>query len=262
VASKRRVFLLAVLETPPTPEALKAAATLAERVEWTVMRQERSLQRIRTWVRHLTAGHPLATWSYCPPVLADKLAALVRQERVDIVQIEHSFLAPYVLAVAGTRCRTVLDLHNHGESQYRTMLQMQCEPAQRWVWMAKAALMQGWEARFAARFDRCLAVSPVEARTLAQAAGRPVDLLANGVDTTALQPLPPTQGHRLLFVGNLQYPPNRDAVDWLARDILPLVRRDIEDAELIVVGDHKGRPDCPSAGLTLLGQVDDLLPCY
>lgn len=262
VTQKHRVYLFAVLEEPPTSEAVHAAKAMCASVDWALMRQEKGWHKVRVWAHHVLSGHPLATWSYCPPELAARLSALVRQERIDVVQIEHSFLSPYLGALAPAPCRTILDLHNYGAIQYQSMLAMPCEPWQRLSWLAKAALMRGWEARLARRFDRCLAVSHLDARALASAAGRPVDVLPNGVDTEALQPLAPSSGHRLLFVGNLRYRPNGDAVDWLVHDILPRVREEIEDAELMIVGARQDRCDRPEQGVRFLGMVDDLVPCY
>jgi polysaccharide biosynthesis protein PslH len=262
VTQRHHVHLFAVLEKAPGSEAMHAANTMCASVDWVLMRQEKGWQKVRAWAQHALAGHPLATWSYCPGELAQRLSVLVRRERIDVVQIEHSFLAPFVGALAHSPCRTILDLHNYGATQYQSMLRMPCEPWQRLSWLAKAALMSGWEGRIARRFDRCLAVSPLEAQALASAAGRPVDVLPNGVDTETLPPLAPSPGNKLLFVGNLRYRPNDDAVDWMVRDILPRVREEIEDAELMVVGARQGRCDRSEQGVRFLGMVDDLVTCY
>lgn len=42
--------------------------------------------------------------------------------------------------------------------------------------------------------------------------------------------------HRVLFVGNLSYPPNHDGVDWFVKMVWPTVLRHIPSAELTLVG--------------------------
>jgi glycosyltransferase involved in cell wall biosynthesis len=256
------VFLLAVLEQPPTAGALAAASSICQGVDWVVMRQDHGWQRWQAWAHHIARGHPLATWDYCPTAMREKLHTLVQREAVQVVQIEHSFLAPYAQGLRRAGCRVVLDFHNFGQAQYRTMLHMQCGRVERLSWIAKALLMRGWEARLVAQVDCCLAASPVDARAIAHAAGRPVELLTNGVDTSALNVLAPATGHRLLFVGHLRYPPNRDAVAWLVRDILPLVRREIADVHLTVVGDGGGHPAVAVPGVEFVGQTDEVIPHY
>jgi glycosyltransferase involved in cell wall biosynthesis len=73
---------------------------------------------------------------------------------------------------------------------------------------------------------------------------------------------PPAAGGDLLFVGLLTYPPNTDAVRFLAREVLPRVRERVPDARARVVGRHDGvLADLESVpGLQLLGPVDDLDP--
>jgi glycosyltransferase involved in cell wall biosynthesis len=134
-------------------------------------------------------------------------------------------------------------------------------------WLLKAALMRGWEARHAARFDRCLVVSEVEAQRLhAVAAGAAVSVVPNGVDTAALRPLPEAAvGKRLIFVGHLRYPPNVDAVRFLSRHILPALRAHIPEARLTVVGEGAPRVLREFSGrddMDLVGRASSPLPYY
>jgi len=67
-------------------------------------------------------------------------------------------------------------------------------------------------------------------------------VVPNGVDGAAFayreDGRPPA---RLVFAGNLGYFPNVDAAAWLARDILPRVRRAVPEAELRLVGARPAR---------------------
>lgn len=44
------------------------------------------------------------------------------------------------------------------------------------------------------------------------------------------------EGAQIMFVGSFRHPPNISAAQWLARDILPLVRREIPQAHLVIAG--------------------------
>jgi glycosyltransferase involved in cell wall biosynthesis len=70
------------------------------------------------------------------------------------------------------------------------------------------------------------------------------------------------QREQLLFVGNFSHRPNADAVHFLAREILPLVRKSLPEIELLVVGDN-APPEFAgyaSIGVRVLGFVPDLDP--
>jgi polysaccharide biosynthesis protein PslH len=268
VAARYRVLLFAVLESADEARHVPKLASGCEKVEWVVMRAGSAIERARDLLGHLLRGRPLATWSYCSRSLETKLGNLVGTGAVDILQIEHSFLAPFRDAVPdGSPCRTVLSFHNLGENQYRSMLHMRSGALAKLGWLIKAALMRGWEARYAERFDRCLVVSEIEAQRLcALATGAAVSLVPNGVDTVALRPLPEAgASKRLLFVGHLRYPPNVDAVRFFANRILPALRARIPEARLTVVGD--GEPGvlgefASRAGIDLVGRVPSPLPYY
>lgn len=119
-----------------------------------------------------------------------------------------------------------------------------------------------------ARYSWWSAVSGDDAASWAALGVGPVDVSPNGADTARLAPIPATGGEprRILFCGTLSYPPNADAVRWLATDILPRIRRVEPGARLTVVG--RGAPEDveriagADPAIELLGWVDDLAPIF
>lgn len=68
---------------------------------------------------------------------------------------------------------------------------------------------------------------------------------------------------RILFVGPMTYEPNRLAVDWLVKSVLPRVRAALP-VELVVVGEHGGvrTRGASQPGVTFTGHVADVGPHY
>lgn len=67
----------------------------------------------------------------------------------------------------------------------------------------------------------------------------------------------------LLFVGNLDYQPNRDGILWFIHAVLPTIQMEMSGVELEIVG--RGAPLCPDGlplGVTQRGWVDDISSCY
>ena len=66
----------------------------------------------------------------------------------------------------------------------------------------------------------------------------------------------------LLFVGGYGHPPNADAMNWMASEILPALRRVAPEAQIHVAGDvpEGNRRLLSGAGLHMLGRVPDLEP--
>ncbi|MBC8007710.1 MAG: glycosyltransferase family 4 protein [Prolixibacteraceae bacterium] len=70
---------------------------------------------------------------------------------------------------------------------------------------------------------------------------------------------------RLLMLGNFAYPPNRHGLEYFVETILPMVRREVPNVELLVAGtsQHKlGFAARPPAGVHLLGFVPSLDDAY
>lgn len=110
-----------------------------------------------------------------------------------------------------------------------------------------------WRKRFA-RYQAITAVSEEEARAVrAIARTVPVEIVPNGVDVGAFGVRDPAcvKPLQLVYNGSPTYKPNRDAVLWFAREILPRVRRILPDVRLCVTG----RFDANDTELTGLSAV-------
>ncbi len=67
---------------------------------------------------------------------------------------------------------------------------------------------------------------------------------------------------RLIFVGNLSYPPNADAVRQMVVNILPALRGEGIDAELDIIGPGDPGVSSDDPDVRLRGAVSDLSPYY
>ena len=213
--------------------------------------------------RHWRAGRPLAAFPFYFEPFARRITELAQRHKVDLVQIEHSFLAPYRESIPAG-CPAILSLHNIGERQYSSMVKLSGAGLRG---VLKAVSMRGWEADWARRYDHCITVSADEAEWLRQRAPRlAITVIENGVDCDRLRPLPPpAAGNDLLFVGVLGYPPNADAVLQFVRHTLPLLRCSTPDARLLMVGRNPRRDVRALAaadGVELHEDVPDVTPFY
>lgn len=93
--------------------------------------------------------------------------------------------------------------------------------------------------------------------------GASLRLVPNAVDVGAIEPLEPDAAAlRALFVGSMDYEPNRRAVRFLLDDVMPRAWESLPDARLRVVG--RGAADLvdPSERVEVLGFVEDIRNAY
>ncbi|GAB4532287.1 MAG: TIGR03087 family PEP-CTERM/XrtA system glycosyltransferase [Anaerolineales bacterium] len=108
----------------------------------------------------------------------------------------------------------------------------------KWLYAIERPRIARYEVRMAHTFEEAWLISPADRDLLAQRATQAnLHVVTNGVDTETLHPTGETpQPNSLLFVGHLRVFHNMDAAEVLARQVLPLVRREIPGASLTLVG--------------------------
>jgi glycosyltransferase involved in cell wall biosynthesis len=127
---------------------------------------------------------------------------------------------------------------------------------------ASRAALERFERRVLAAMDETWMVSRADlegARALWPAAR--LRLVPNVVDVAAIEPVTPAVGsQRIVFVGDLTYEPNRDAVAFLCDEVMPRVWSARPRARLTVAG-RGGRPRGDDR-VEVLGFVADLRAVY
>ena len=122
--------------------------------------------------------------------------------------------------------------------------------------------------RFEARLLRTATESwMVSERDMALAArlcpGASLRLVPNAVDVGATEPVEPDAAAlRALFVGSLDYEPNRSAIRFLLNDVMPRVWESLPEARLRVVGRGAGDLVEPSERVEVLGFVEHIREAY
>ena len=123
-----------------------------------------------------------------------------------------------------------------------------------------------FERAVASQCTLCLTCSGLEAFAVRRWLGTEnVLAIPNGVDTSFFAPTEdrPTSGY-LLFTGRMDYEPNIESVQYFGTEMLPLIRREIPEAKLHIVG---ANPTAEvnrliSESVTVHGYVPDMRPYF
>jgi len=159
----------------------------------------------------------------------------------------------------------VLDLHNI-ESELVLRRARNSAPLRRAVMWLDGTKLRREELALCRRFDLVLTPSDRERDVLEAEGGMPlVATVPNTIDTDHLEMFPPpstTDRPHVLFVGPTHVDANRNGVVWFVREVLPLLRRQVPDVVLDIVGGKAPADVRALAGpqVRVHGYVPDLDP--
>ena len=124
--------------------------------------------------------------------------------------------------------------------------------------------IKGREFHLFEQSDIVTTVNPEEAEMIREAVpGKEVMVIHHPIDRITHMTTPFNERRDLLFVGS-SHAPNTDAVIFFAGEILPLLKKEIPDIKLYVVGGNPDRKlkEIESPNIILTGFVKDLLPYF
>ncbi len=142
----------------------------------------------------------------------------------------------------------------------------------RWAYTLESQRLRRLETRIATNASCVAFISTEEATLFQRLASLPANIrvIPNGVDTVFFQPgenPKSTTAPQILFTGTLDYRPNSEAVLFFAREVLPLVRREVPAAHFTAVGHRPSRRlrrqvRALGAAITVAGSVPDIRPYF
>lgn len=215
---------------------------------------------------HLAGGLPLSVRAVFDRRSSRAVASAAHE--YDAVVLEQAYQGPWVGALPEDVAVAVM-AHNIEHHLLAQVAKREHSRLLRLVYRLDARKFRRVERRLFNRANLICVVSEEDLRLLSELGGDPgarVTVRPNGVDLDGFAFVPPRPGpgRRLVLTGSLGYTPNCDAAIWIRDEILPLIRQEVPDAEIAVVGSQCPRAlmdlDDPGTGFNVIGYVDEVLP--
>ena len=204
----------------------------------------------RPWVRH---------WHRAK--VQGAIDKLCKDSSPDIVHLTTPLLRLYRYP---STARIVADAHNVEYDNLRRVAQQARSPLRKLLFFAFAWRLRTEEMRTTQSVDLLLTVSERDRglfRALAPHTRSAV--VANGVDLQEFSPTPRQRHARsLVFVGMMNYHPNDAGIQYFLRHTFPLIRKEIPDVRLTIVGGNPSQTvrASASAQVRVTGLVPDVRP--
>jgi sugar transferase (PEP-CTERM/EpsH1 system associated) len=250
---------------------------IAEEVELAALARSYCLVRrskplVLAGLQALAKGQPVSVTAFHDPRIAEYVHSLVAGGNIGTIYVFSGQVGHYV--PDSFDGRLVIDFVDVDSAKFDAYAADKGD-LRGWIDAREARLLRAEEARLAARADVSLLVSREEVDLFRERLPAPeriradVRPLLNGIDSHFFEParVNPEAGMktcgspRLVFTGQMDYPPNEAAALRVIRRILPIVRAELPGASFHVVGrnptaellGHDGRN-----GVRIWGRVDDI----
>ncbi len=217
-----------------------------------------ALALLRSWLSPL----PVTLWKWRIPALQSETARLLTPEHTDLCVVDFLYAAPNL--PRNVPVPTVLFEHNAEYLIWKRLYEAEKRRFHRALLRIEWKKLRRAEAAACTRAAVALAVSENDRAALVEAAPQArVRAIPTGVDTAYFHPNGTRQAAaKLVFTGSMDWYPNEEAVLYFIDAVLPLIRREIPEASLTVVGRNPGaRLRAAANGVVqVTGTVDDVRP--
>ena len=197
------------------------------------------------------------------PALARLTSDAVAEVRPDVVHLEGGGLAA-LLHSAAQGLPAILSVHDSKPLRYQEFASFTAGRRKRLRLRLLSVLARRQERRWFGYADRVVVTSPFDCNALsASVSADRIAVIPYGVDMEYYAYRPAPEAGRIVFTGNMSWPPNEDAAEHFARDIMPAIRSGIPDASFWIVGAEPSarvRNLASIPGIHVTGTVADIRP--
>ncbi|HXM69182.1 MAG TPA: glycosyltransferase [Candidatus Acidoferrum sp.] len=223
-----------------------------------------SAAELRDYMGNLFSSEPYNFAKYCRPEVREKLISVLQQNNYDIILCD--FLTPAALIPWEWPCPKVIFTHN----VEATIWQRHYKTARNPLWKALSwyewQRMKRVEEGYLRRADHVLAVSENDRNAFSSFLDPSrLTVIQTGVDVDYFKPAQDTEEpNSLVFTGSMDWLPNEDGIIYFIKEILPLIRQQVPDVSLRIVG-RKPSADLQSLAsrqenVEVTGWVEDVRP--
>jgi glycosyltransferase involved in cell wall biosynthesis len=253
LSARHEVTLVSFVRGDDTPAAVEHLRGICAAVHTAPIRRA-AWRSLRAGIKGLATGLPIVIARDEMGEMIAALRRLVRETPFDVVHADQLSMAGYGRMAAragagrsGARLpRTVLDEHNAVYVLAQRIAQGESGPLRRAIATREAQAFARYEAAMCRAYDalltvtaedrdRLLALCPPEERPAQAGKFTVVPICVDPAATPAVRHVP-AAAPTILHLGTMFWPPNVAGVLWFAREVLPLIHRELPAARFVVVG--------------------------
>lgn len=211
-------------------------------------------------VRAFFKGLPLQCGYFYNRKAAKRIGMLITKHKPDMLFGQLLRVAEYIRHKSIPKALDYQDIFSYGMKRRADI----ASPVTRPIYDMEYRRLKRYEAAIFNDFDVRSIISEPDRALFPHERRNEILIVPNGVDHDYFKPQEKEKKYDLVFTGNMSYPPNVNAVEYLAHEIMPIVWKTLPETKLYIAG---ATPDpkvkkAASARIIVSGWLDDIRDAY
>ena len=211
-------------------------------------------------IRAFLKGLPMQCGYFYNRKAAKKIDALIAKHKPDMLFGQLLRVAEYIRFKNFPKAIDYQDIFSYGMKRRADIASFVTRP----IYNMEYHRLCRYEAAIFEDFDVKTIISEPDRALFPHKRHNEILIIPNGVDHDYFKPQECEKHYDLVFTGNMSYPPNVNAVEYLANEILPIVWKTLPDVKLYIAG---ATPDpkvkkAASERIIVSGWLDDIRDAY
>jgi sugar transferase (PEP-CTERM/EpsH1 system associated) len=226
--------------------------------------EPKSFRELCEYGLRLRTREPYNISKYCRPRVREELSRLLRNESFDAIVCDFVIAAGVIPWEVSTP--KILFTHNVESVIWQRHYRIAKNPLWKALSWREWRTMQAAEKRYLQEADHVMTVSEADRRYFAEFLdAAKLSVIPTGADTDFFSPTKePETPNSLVFTGSMDWLPNEDGVIYFIKEILPLIRREVREVSLTIVGRNPSprlkELAAGTASVHLTAWVEDIRP--
>jgi sugar transferase (PEP-CTERM/EpsH1 system associated) len=259
LAKRNEIVLCALNDDPKVSEqdAFHALQPYCQSINFIRIKK---LQILLGLIRAFFKGLPLQCGYFYNRKAARKIDALIAKHKPNMLYGQLLRVAEYIRYKKFPKAIDYQDIFSYGMKRRADIASCVTRP----IYNMEYHRLKRYEAALFDNFDVKSIISEPDRDLFPHERRDKILIIPNGVDHDYFKPQEREKQYDLVFTGNMSYPPNINAVEYLANEILPIVWKTMPEVKLYIAG---ATPDpkvkkAASERIIVSGWLDDIREAY
>lgn len=189
-------------------------------------------------IRSLFTSLPFTASTYYSSEIKEALIKELKQNSYDLVHFESFYPALFLPLVKKLGVKTIMGNENIEYRIYQRYVNSKKFFLLRWILNLEILKMRLFEERLWRMADLNLSLSLADSQPVKKITHRSPLIVPNGVDLSVFKKKPKI-GKQLIFIGNLAYQANNDAIRFFLEEVYPLIKKKVVSVGFTLISASK-----------------------